>query len=197
MEERTMPVQEGEGPRLAYAYRPDTGEFVSVAFPQQHAGNWLLPGNCTWQKPPELQERQVAIFDSVECNWAAKADYRGIPYWHKQTHEQFTIQEIDCFPDEAWTDQDPAKIDLFFTRFDDDKQRWVFNQEAKDQAEAVASAAEADRYLKATDWQVIRAFEKKMEVPNEVLLARDLAREKIDQAEILAPGTKVKLQGAS
>jgi hypothetical protein len=180
--------------RIAYQFNEVTGEYMGVRFAQFHAEQWLLPGSSKWEKPPELAEHHVAVWDGEA--WQVKADFRRIPYWHKMTKQQFTIGEIDCYPDADWTDQDPAKVDLNYTRFDEAKGRWVFDQAAKDRADAEQSARQASAYLRSTDWIVLRKVEKGTQIPVEVTAARDAARISIDSAEAVAPGIKDKLQGA-
>ena len=179
--------------RLAYQFNELTGEYAGVRFAQFHAEQWLLPGSSTWERPPELAEHEVVVWDGKA--WQIKADFRRIPYWHKMTKQQFTIERIDCYADADWTDQDPAKVDLNYTRFDEAKGRWVFDQAAKDRADAEQSARQASAYLRSTDWLVLRKVEKGNEIPADVATARDHARAEIDAAEAAAPGIKVALQG--
>jgi hypothetical protein len=179
--------------RLAYQFNELTGEYVGLRFAQFHAQQWLLPGSSTWEKPPDLAEHEVAVWDGKA--WQVKADYRRILYWHKQTKQQFIIEEIDCYADADWTDQDPAKVDLNYTYFDEDKGRWVFDQAAKDRADAEQSARQASAYLRSTDWLVLRKVEKGTQIPVEVTATRDAARISIDLAEAVVPGIKDTLAG--
>ncbi len=168
---------------IAYQYSKDKGEYVGEIERQSsplEAGVFLLPGHSTEIPPPKTAKYEIAIWNGK--SWEIKADYRNVPYWHKVTKEQFIIQEIDCYPDPDWTDQDPAKVDLQYTKWDEAKGRWVYDADAKAVADQAAINAEARAYLARTDWYQIRYQETGKAIPDGILAERQAARERVVEA---------------
>ena len=179
----------------AYSIHPETAEYLGEVDCQPsplEPGQFLVPGGATTTEPPTAGEHQVPVWDGAV--WTLKADYRGITYWHKTTRVQYTLQELDCYPDADWTDQDPAEVDLAYTKWDGDAGKWVYDSDAKAAADALASAREALAVLTSTDWYASRRAELGTEIPAEILEQRAAARAAIDAAETASPGTKAKLR---
>lgn len=94
-----------------YAYNGKTKEYIHNAEPAQvdplEPDNLLIPAHATTIAPPEVGEKEVAVFDEAACEWQVKADRRGEVYYDTKMREKITIDEIGVTPKKTWTAQAP------------------------------------------------------------------------------------------
>ena len=108
-----------------------TGSFTADENPME-PGQFLLPAYATPITPPGTGAHQTAVF--IDGSWLLKADWRGIPLWHKQSRALATIELLGVLPD--WTEVTDLEPASKLERFDGIK--WVPN----------ASAVRADKWEK-------------------------------------------------
>ena len=90
----------------AYSYHPITNEYIGEVNCQPNPvdGGFLLPGRATYEKPPLVEAKQVAVWVD---KWEIKPDHRGEIYWDKDTKEEQQITEIGKSQEESWTKLQP------------------------------------------------------------------------------------------
>ena len=81
---------------LAYKYREDTKEYIGTQVAQINPleGGYLLPANCTFLKPPQVEEKQIQVFNGE--SWDIKKDYRNHP---QVKLDDFTFSIVDYIGD--------------------------------------------------------------------------------------------------
>lgn len=78
-----------------YNYHPDTKEYIGESAAQSsplEPGVFLIPAYATTDCPPEVKEKEVAVWDGE--NWNVEADYRGDTFYHKETGQAVIITAI-------------------------------------------------------------------------------------------------------
>lgn len=92
--------------RSIYNYDAQTKEFVSASTADEsplEKGVYLLPSNATYDTPPVVIGKQVAVFES--SSWVVKDDYRGTTYWLNGV--EYTIVDIGIAPPNGSTAEKP------------------------------------------------------------------------------------------
>lgn len=99
--------------KTVFLFHPLTGVFDGVYEAQEsplEPGEFLIPVASTVQQPPEVAERQVAVFRNGA--WSVVADFRGVTYWLAGVAT--TIEEIDVSPPPGSTpDKTPPSLAAF------------------------------------------------------------------------------------
>lgn len=102
-----------------YAYDGNTKEYIHNAEPAQvdplEPGNLIVPANATTIAPPEVGDKEVAVFNEATGEWQVKADRRGEVYYDTATQEKITIDEIGITPKKTWTAQAPTDPEEVWT----------------------------------------------------------------------------------
>lgn len=102
-----------------YAYDGETKEYIHNAEPAQidplEPENLIVPANATTIAPPEVGDKEVAVFNEATGEWQVKADRRGEVYYDTATQEKITIDEIGVTPKKTWTAQAPTDPEEVWT----------------------------------------------------------------------------------
>jgi len=136
-----------------YNYHPITKEYISESIADEsplEVGIFLLPANATFQKPPEIDENEVAIFEDE--NWSIKQDYRGKVYYEKDSGERIVITEIGIYPDESLTDIEPKEYQIWDFEFN----QWTEDTALIAKIQQEKTNQESRDFLVTTDWKIIR-----------------------------------------
>lgn len=89
-----------------YHYHPVTKEYLGKGLADKDPmvkGNWLIPAHATEVEPPELKEKQAAVF--CDGQWQIVNDHRGFEYW-LQNGEHHVINDLGAeLPEEYLTEK--------------------------------------------------------------------------------------------
>jgi len=127
-----------------YNYHPVTHEFINATDARldpleskiQGQSVYLLPSNATRGAPPEVGEKEIAVF--VNGKWEIKPDHRGTTYYDTQTGEPIIIDTIgeinetlaDTPPSSAFDEWDGEKWVKSLSKMKDAKKTEIQNDRA-------------------------------------------------------------------
>lgn len=91
-----------------YNLSPATGEFLGEGYADEsplEPGVWHLPAWSVKKVPPEVGERQVAVYK--EGKWSITDDWRGYQYWVEGSCIVRIVSEIGVKPPEGHLTEKP------------------------------------------------------------------------------------------
>jgi hypothetical protein len=134
--------------KKTYNFDPETGEYKGIKLAQKHNEEFLLPTNCTWveppeetkdkrpfwdgekwelrdsrNKPPETKENEKAVW--IEDHWEIRPDYVNKVFYHKETREDYLVEELGEEPGEEYTDMPPLPHSVW----NEERGLWEFSYE--------------------------------------------------------------------
>lgn len=125
---------------IAYNYNKVTGEFSGetdcqidpLESKKQKKNIYLLPGGATFEKPSEIGENEIQVFENNK--WSIKKDYRNIIYYDKSTKEKHIITTINELPLDSWTTKEPLTFDETCKW---SKTEWIIDEEKVTELETI------------------------------------------------------------
>lgn len=92
-----------------YNYHPVTRLLISEGLADadpMDSENYLIPANATIKEPPQVGEKQAALF--IDNEWSVVPDHRN-EVWYDENRNEITIDEVNFEPDPEWTLQPKPK----------------------------------------------------------------------------------------
>jgi len=109
---------------------------------------------------PKFKEYEIAVLSEDDKTWEIKADYRNVVFYSKENGEpQELIKDVGTKPDFNLYTLKP-KMDNF-QKFDDKKDAWIADIEAKETAEKESAKRVILQQLDALDLKKIRYLVEK------------------------------------
>lgn len=160
-----------------YDYDPVTGEILSYDGREaredpREPGRFLISRCSTDIKPPKKKKGFAIIFGNNK--WNEVVDHRGKQFYRKDTGDIVTVDHFGENAINGLTHVKPPE-DYPDVVWSEEEQNWVRDPEK----ETHRINVEAERFLKQTDWYVVRKIETGKEIPEDILKAREEAREQI------------------
>lgn len=154
--------------KTIYNYSSDTKEFINkIEIDAKYGTN--IPFT-TEIKPLKPKEGFAVVFK--DNDWIYEVDNRGKVAYSKETKEPSTVDYLGKLKD-GYTFEEPKQFD----KWDDVLDKWVEDTEEKEQFELKQKLAEADTYLRSTDYYYARFSEIDEPVPQDVVDKRIEARD--------------------
>jgi hypothetical protein len=118
--------------KIYYNYDKDTYEYKGEGKAYFIRGQYIYPMFSTEIAPDFsiLQENECFVFDVQNNQWKKVPDYRGTKLYHKQTMQEFIIDEINKLPKDyvEYTTKNPNDVyeDLSILYFNEEINDWDF-----------------------------------------------------------------------
>jgi len=119
--------------KIIYIYDKDTKEYKGQEVAPFIRGQYIMPMYCTEIAPDFslLQQNQCFVFNEQEQKWSIVPDYRGTTLYHKETKQEFVINEINKLPEEytEYTTKNPKDVyeDINFLYYNEEIKDWDFD----------------------------------------------------------------------
>ncbi|MFJ3372939.1 hypothetical protein [Pseudomonas sp. NPDC086251] len=154
---------------LVYLFDQDNGELLGKSLVHVSEGCGLAPGQ-TLSVPPRAKKGYAIA--QVRGQWQLLEDCRGMTY-RTQDGSPVTHLEFGPLPDDLTTVSRPSPHHCW------DGNEWVLDAVALAGVEREKAIAQAEAFLKSTDWYIIRQQETGEVIPAPVLSGRKDARDSI------------------